>query len=116
MPTRFFKPGDQARLDRAPSSPDPDILVRVDVGPDTAHRSESVPVRLEWEYKQHLYTNKSGVNRYAGAGLYIDTDILDASYSNPVPITTYEGEVLDEDATRTDSYDFMPTTSWAVGH
>ena len=78
------------------------MLVNVDMRPDTAYRLDSIPVRPEWGYEQHLYTNTPGVKRDAGDGVYIDTDIIDASYSNPVPITTYEEEVIDVDEARTD--------------
>ena len=73
---------------------------------ETARRLESLPRRPEWGYEQNLYTNRSGVHEQAGEGLYIDTDIQDASATNPVPITTYEGEVIDVDESRSDRYNF----------
>ena len=115
MHTNFFNPGEQTRLDWAPPPPNPDIMVRADVRPDTAYHLDSFPARPEWGYEQHRFTNTSGVNRYAGEGLYIDTDMLDASYSNPVPITTSEGEVLAVDAARTDRYDFTYAHSLSGG-
>ena len=42
----------------------------------------------------------------AGDGLYIDTGIPDASPTNPVPITTYEGDEIDVDESRSDRHDF----------
>ena len=65
-----------------------------------------VSSRPEWGYKNHLYINTFGVSEYAGEVLYIDTDILDATSTDPVPITTYEGDVIDVDESRSDRYDF----------
>ena len=105
MPADFYKPAEQNRTFHESPPPDPGMLARVEVSSDNANRLESIPVKPEWGYEQHLYTNTSGAKKYAGERLYIDTDVLDASPSNPVPITTYDGDVLDVDESRTDHYD-----------
>ena len=39
-------------------------------------------------------------------GLYLGTDIPDASQDNAVPITTYEGQTVSADESRSDDHDF----------
>ena len=96
------------------------------VMPETAFRLDTIPPREEWRFEQHLYANTSGGYRHAGMGLYLGTDIPDASQYNAVPITTYECQIVGADESRTDDHDFTyahtipngrvilghPTTSW----
>ena len=94
--------------------------------PETAFRLDSIQPREGWRCEQHLYANTSGINRHAGMGLFLGADIPDASQLNAVPITTYEGQMVGEEESRSDTHDFTyahaipdgrvvlgsPTASW----
>ena len=73
MPTNRFNPDGSTRS--SGDSPPAQSVAggRIAVSAETARRLESLPRRPDWEYEQHLYTNRSGVHEQAGEGLYIDT-------------------------------------------
>ena len=74
--------------------------------PETAFRLATIQPREEWRFEQHLYANTSGVNRHAGMGQFLGTEIPDASQQNSVPITTYLGQMVDDEEARSDTHDF----------
>ena len=96
------------------------------VMPETAFRLDSIQPRGDWRLESHLYANTSGVNRHAGMGLFLGANIDDASQLNAVPITTYVGQIVDDEESRSDRHDFTyahaipdgrvvlgdPTSSW----
>ena len=106
MPTNFYKPDGTYRSSGDSPTTESGDRGRITVGADTARRHESLPRRPERGYEQHLYINRLGVSEFAGEELYIHTEIQNASSTNPVPITSYEGEKIDVDESRSDRYDF----------
>ena len=72
---------------------------------ETAFRLDTIQPREEWRFELHLYSDTSGINRHAGMGLFLGTDIPDASQQNAVPIITYEGQMAGEAESRSDCHD-----------